>query len=229
MLPDARSISTGSEITVLNQFPEGSTREKSEKILENIVQQLSVEQLICGISLSFKTLDELADAASQATSVAQIGEKLYQCGNYLSINDTLWQRFLRLRPDHIYFYDDLNPYLILHYYQFHHSYWLRNSPPFLALKKLIAYDKAKKSSLLELLLAWLVYERHATAVGALLHMHRNNVLYGVSKITSILELDLDDPMLRYQLINCFILLGVEATDNYEMGGPQKPGGPFQNR
>ena len=216
ILPDARIISREYEITVLNQFQHRNDKTAIEKLVEQITTQLRCEQIICGVSLSFETLDELPNAARQATDAARIGEKLYQCGNYLQVNATLWEQFLHLRNDHVYFYDELIPYTTMHYYQTNHAQWLRNAPEFLALKRLLDYDRTRNSSLAETLLAWLVLERRATAVGELLHMHRNNVLYSITRISGILNMELDNPMTRYQLLSSFILLGLEEADRHEL-------------
>ena len=50
-----------------------------------------------------------------------------------------------------------------------------------------------------MLYAYLVSERRATAAGKLLHMHRNNVLYHISRIEDLLGIDLNDYWTRMKL------------------------------
>ena len=220
ILPEALIISKEYEITVLNSFKsEAEIRPESEKKLERIVQDLGSDGLICGVSMCFKTLERAADAASQATSAASFGEKLYKCGKYINVSDSIWRQFLNLDDRHCYFYDELCPYLVMHYYQLGHANRLYNAGIFSAVKRLIEYDRMKNSSLTELLVGYVMYERRATVIGRELHMHRNNVLYGISKINDMLGIDMESPMARYQLMSAFILLGVEATEEAEIGIP----------
>lgn len=75
----------------------------------------------------------------------------------------------------------------------------KNSFLFIAVDALRKYDAAHNTDTVNLLRVYLENERKATAVSALLHMHRNTVLYHISKIESILGESLDDPEIRLKL------------------------------
>jgi hypothetical protein len=75
----------------------------------------------------------------------------------------------------------------------------KNAFLFQALDILKDYDAAHHTDTLNLLRTYLENERKATIVSALLHMHRNTVLYHIGKIESLLGIALDDPEVRLKL------------------------------
>ncbi len=75
----------------------------------------------------------------------------------------------------------------------------KNSFLFDAIESLREYDAAHNTDTLNLLRVYLENERKATVVSAMLHMHRNTVLYHISKIESILAVSLDNPEIRLKL------------------------------
>jgi hypothetical protein len=75
----------------------------------------------------------------------------------------------------------------------------QNSFLFNSLRILRAYDAAHRTDTLNLLRLYLENERKATVVSSLMHMHRNTVLYHISKIEGLLDVSLDDPEVRLKL------------------------------
>lgn len=88
----------------------------------------------------------------------------------------------------------------------------RNSFLFRAIEKLRDYDAIHHTDTVTLLRVYLENERKATVVSELLHMHRNTVLYHISKIESILNVSLDDPEVRLKLQLSF------KADDFRPGG-----------
>jgi len=74
-----------------------------------------------------------------------------------------------------------------------------------ALEKLIDYDKQHGSNNVELLYNYLSNDRKATETAALMHMHRNNVIYRVGRICEIIGMDLDDSRSRFSLLLAYEL------------------------
>jgi DNA-binding PucR family transcriptional regulator len=64
---------------------------------------------------------------------------------------------------------------------------------------LLEYDKENHTRLVQVLYAYLVSERRASAAGKLLGMHRNSVLYHVSHIEEITGIDFNDYWTRLKL------------------------------
>ena len=81
------------------------------------------------------------------------------------------------------------------------------------LETLVAEDKASGSEIVKLLWTFLCHERNATAASKQLHMHRNTVLYHIEKIEKRFAIDLDDPIMRTNLLDEFRMLFL--TDGFE--------------
>lgn len=65
------------------------------------------------------------------------------------------------------------------------------------------YDIQHRTETVRILRLFLEYERSATTVASLMHMHRNTVLYHIEKISNLLGVSLDDPDTRLQLLLAF--------------------------
>lgn len=75
-----------------------------------------------------------------------------------------------------------------------------------ALRILYEYDRQHNTNNLQLLRAYLWCERKATETGALLHMHRNNVIYRIGRIEKMIGLDLGSQPARLGLELSFLML-----------------------
>ncbi|WP_073081819.1 PucR family transcriptional regulator [Sporobacter termitidis] len=67
-------------------------------------------------------------------------------------------------------------------------------------------DAEKNTNNLEVLYAYLTNERRATDTATALHMHRNNVVYRISRIEELLHISLDDTKTRLNLTVSFLML-----------------------
>jgi hypothetical protein len=154
-----------------------------------IDRALVSENFSCGISNPFGCLWDIAKAYEQASIAVKIAGSLKSIGS----DDERTNRRL---------YCEFRDYWL--YYLL--SAGIKAAPAvfkdsflFLSLEKLRSYDEDHKTDMLNLLRVYLENERKATVVSALLHMHRNTVLYHVAKIESILGVSLDDSEMRLKL------------------------------
>lgn len=74
------------------------------------------------------------------------------------------------------------------------------------LIELYESDLEKNTNNLEVLFAFLMNERRATETANFLHMHRNNVIYRISRIEEMLSIQLDDKLTRVNLIMSYLML-----------------------
>ena len=74
------------------------------------------------------------------------------------------------------------------------------------LLKLYQHDERHKSNNLQLLHVYLCFERNATESAKELNMHRNNVTYHINRIQEMLQVNLDDPHVRFMMLMSFFLL-----------------------
>ena len=82
-------------------------------------------------------------------------------------------------------------------------------PP--ALVSLYRYDLKHDTNLCTILKAYLNCDRNAAETARELYMHRNTMLYNISKIEKILGQSLDDNMLRMRLLFGFYV--IEYTED----------------
>jgi hypothetical protein len=147
----------------------------------------------CGISNPFGSLWDISIAYEQALIAVELAARLKLSGTGTG---TPHQRF----------YCEFRDYWIYHllYTGIRSAPVVyRNSFLFSAVSTLREYDEAHNTDTVNLLRVYLENERKATVVSALLHMHRNTVLYHIGKIESILGVSLDDPEVRLKLLLAF--------------------------
>ncbi len=79
-------------------------------------------------------------------------------------------------------------------------------------------DIEKHTNNLEILYLFLVNERRATDAAAALYMHRNNVNYRIGRIEEMLDIRLDDPMTRINLLVTYLLFDMGDLQQTEESG-----------
>jgi sugar diacid utilization regulator len=171
-------------------------REDAEARRNGLAALLTGLNCNCGVSNPFESLWDIASAYEQAHSAVIMGECL---------------RLTRQKAEKFRFYQYEDCYL-------HHlvSNIIDSAPgvftngfAFNAIRKLKHIDEKHSVKLLDTLSVYLQSERNATTASALLHMHRNTVLYHIKKIEDALDVSLDDAETRLKL-----LIGLKA---FEMG------------
>lgn len=74
------------------------------------------------------------------------------------------------------------------------------------LLELYRSDREKNTNNFEILYVYLTNERSTTKTANCLHMHRNNVVYRINRIESMLNIDLDDNQTRMNLVITFQMI-----------------------
>lgn len=86
-----------------------------------------------------------------------------------------------------------------------------------AIIQLTRYDVEHNTNLRDVLYHYLTCDRNLVKTAAATFMHRNTVLNKINKITSLLNLDLDDERLRQKLIlSCQVILYIERVMNISL-------------
>lgn len=86
-----------------------------------------------------------------------------------------------------------------------------------AVIQLTRYDAEHNTNLRDVLYHYLTCDRNLVKTAAATFMHRNTVLNKINKITSLLNLDLDDERLRQKLIlSCQVILYIERVMNISL-------------
>lgn len=84
------------------------------------------------------------------------------------------------------------------------------------LERMIENDIAHKTGDVAVLYWYLFYERKPTPTASRLHMHRNNIIYRISRIESRYELNLDLFAQRQRIIKTFWIKASESDDFREL-------------
>ena len=198
-LPKAKIIAHKYEVVVLNIYNQQKIQKQSFTNLSKLTPLLEKYDALCGVSEEFSSLAELKHAYTQATRAQTLGVQLRTLGNYWNFDKDVFEATAVERNGNIFYYDNVFLYLSLHFAQsgafdaFYNTFCNRT------LKKLLKYDEENHTRLVQVLYAYLVSERRPTAAGKLLGMHRNSVLYHVSRIEEITEIDLNDYWTRLKL------------------------------
>jgi hypothetical protein len=208
-IPLSRIVQSVSEV-----FPQASVFSQNRNVLILDVERgetaqfkavidraLTSEEFFCGISIRFNCLWDISTAYAQAVMAVDLARRL-KAGASPEENG-------RKR-----YFCEFSDYWIYHLLSAGIKaapVVYKNSFLFRAVEMLREYDAAHHTDTLNLLRVYLENERKATVVSALLHMHRNTVLYHVSKIESLLGVSLDDPEVRLKLQLAF------KTDDFKSG------------
>jgi len=160
-------------------------KDKTEEILEKYKDILNRYKASCGVSNKFTCLMDVNLASHQAKIAienAAVGQIRYFDDCYIK---------------HLLTSDPQNAMLAT------------TTKASNTLKELLSYDKKHGTNNLELLKAYLEFDRKATETAELMHMHRNNVIYRIGRICEQVNIDLDDPKERLRLLVAYEVLKVE--------------------
>ena len=150
-------------------------------------QALAGADFVCGVSADFDCLWDLPLAYEQAVIAFKTLTKQKAPGGIAGNG-----RFRSFTESFIYHIVDagrnVSPFV------FDSSFFIKS------LAALREYDQQHHTETAKILRLFLENERNATAVASVMHMHRNTVLYHMDKISDLLEISLDDPDIRLQLI-----------------------------
>jgi hypothetical protein len=190
LLPKSKLFCTPN-ILVLNLYKDHETLRTQETRLEFIWNTMKGQLSCCGISNLFDSLWELPNAYEQAGEAIKIGSILknkHDCPGESKAGKNNY------RFEEYYIYHMLDTCLAKSPELFRHGF------VFEAIRKLKNYEKKHNTEVFKLLRTFLRCERKATETSALLHLHRNTVLYHIQKIEEMLGVKLDDPEIRLKLL-----------------------------
>ena len=167
------------------------------KTIEQIMERYESS---CGISDCFETLSDIKIAGEQAQIALEFAKK----GNKPKFSPRSSELLPRIRrfetvyPRYLLAADEQNAHIAA------------NTRAANALKVLRDYDAKHGTNNLMLLYEYLINERRASDAAQVMHMHRNNVIYRIGKISDMTGMDLNDSGTRFRL-----LLAYEVYDSKE--------------
>ena len=182
LFPNVRIILHGKNILM---YPKNSSRpEKNAAFFDMLDKYLQVNRAWAGVSESFLGLDNLRSSYIQAHDALDIGRRLQSSGRSGDM----------LEPEkhdgHVFRFENYHVYMLL----------AGRQRELGILDDIRRYDLDHNTDYYHILFIFLSFDRQFTKTAALLHMHRNNVIYHIGRITDIFSLDLDDPEQRLRLL-----------------------------
>ncbi len=196
IFPESRPFIYGNHIVMLmnyeSKYQQAVARKNSQ--FERLRDFLDFYKAYCGVSTMFRSLPSICDAYVQTTAAIEIGRELQQKG--VEVIDTGDGRMFDYRDYYIY-------HLLTACAQQVQMESLCDGQ-LLAIKE---QDVQKHTEYAKLLYTYLINECRPSDTARTLHMHRNNVIYHVERLSKQLGVELDDPETRLRL-----LLSYKAMD-----------------
>ena len=164
-----------------------STAENARNILDHLFGEKEKQYYMAGVSLPFDDLQLVSTRYLQTLfALRYAGEK----------------------PG-IYPMEDVGlPYLLRLFQEQNHTQQLIH-PALQALRK---YDAEKNSELYDTLCQYLLHERSVIRTAQAIHIHKNSLMYRLQRIQSIIEVDLDDPLIRTYLLLSYMMDDVSHSE-----------------
>lgn len=187
-IPDAKVTLHQQSLLVLISQPPKNT-DKFDELLTHIRKILNMYNALCGISDRFSILTDVRLAHEQAKlalSYAKTTEAIEFEDCYLKVLLTS------------------DPQI---------AYLMQNSQAYLKLKEIEAYDLKHGTNNFELLSTYLNFDRKATETAEVMHMHRNNIIYRISRLCEQTGLDLNEPSVRLRLMVAFEIFKKQVNEN----------------
>ncbi len=193
-IPEAKVTLSKSNLIVLI-VQNTRHRDRFNQIVEMLQEVLDHYRAKCGVSDPFTKLLDLNLAGLQADVALQYGYR----STYPYFSSSSAKKYPR-----VYTYEGSYPrYLMLATLE--SEKLAKSNAAFKTLLELYNYDQEHNTNNLELLYVYLVNDRKATETAEITHMHRNNVIYRISRISEMVDIDLDDAPTRFRLLLAYEL------------------------
>ncbi len=199
LFPRFKFIRHQQRIVAIHQFYAKGIDDQLDTICQTMQSFLEKYDAICGVSLFFTSLREIPFSFKQSSLALKYAH--HKRGSHICKNIRLHRR----KESNIHFFSRSYVYCLLGENGANADLWY-HSDYHEMLRKLYQHDNRHKSNNLQLLHVYLCLERNATESAKELNMHRNNVTYHISRIQELLDVNLDDPYVRFMMLMSFFLL-----------------------
>lgn len=199
-MPDAKCIFYEGSIVGITAFQSKyrSEDEYAEALWQTLAYLTDTLSCQCGISRPFLNQMELRIAYHQAKAAVEVGNRIISCKNP---NSSFHLGYIKKST--LFFYDELF---------LHHTALCTSADIPLEqmcmpeLLDMIEYDKKNCTDNYRVLYAYLRASRKSTETAQMLHMHRNNVIYRIKRISSLFGLNLEDAQTCLKIQYSFCVL-----------------------
>lgn len=210
-LTNARLVVHEHEVVLWSNYGTKSAEEASQSDLERMYPLLEKYNALCGVSEPFSEFIKLYMAFVQATQALEIGETMIRSEKRWGVYPKSMDASFSNTDHHIFYYRD---YCMFHMFSAARDGFqmaFRETRYYRSLFRILQNDRERGTNNMEILYTYLTVDRCAAAAGKLLNMHRNNVLYRISKIEELLHLRLEEQDNRLKLLNAYYFLRMETA------------------
>ncbi len=159
------------------------------------------DEMYCGLSSQFQSLEQLSVALEQAERALAVAVNTSMSGFH-----QVWERQGFVEYDSAFGFD------VIQNLGTGCARRLDASSMVKLIRRMAQDDRERNTDNLFFLETYLLLERRATQVADALHMHRNNVSRRYEKICRIYEIDLDNPKYREQFLLAFFMCRAGLAD-----------------
>ena len=202
LIPNSWALVYLQQVVVLTHLRADRSREDQDALCRQMNSFLERYDAICASSAKFEHLADLRAAYEGACLASKYCKRIHAAKKSPEGADGTAFGSTRKR---IFNYDDNLVFYLLGESESSQAIW-QHSVYAQALRSLQQYDKQHGTENLRLLYVYLRCERKATEASQQLHMHRNNVVYHISRIEEILGLSLNDADVRMGLLLSYMML-----------------------
>lgn len=195
LFPNVRMMLHNKDILM---YPKNSSKaEKNSIFFDTLNEYLQVNRAYAGVSERFVGLESVRRAYLQARDSLEIGRRLS------SVDRSERMLTPENGEERVFHFCQYHVYMLLGGHQ-------RETD---LLDQIRRYDIDHKTDYYRILFVFLSYDRQFTKAASLLHMHRNNVIYHISRICEVFALDLEDPIERLRLLVLYRLRDLSSGGN----------------
>lgn len=206
ILPSVKTIVYRGSVVILSIHSAEGFHRQIKELQEKLSDLLEQYNMRAGISAVYHDIMDSARALDQARLAMNYsghtpGASLLP--DLGEISGTLQHRVI--------FFEDSFTYILLGSDKKNYEVW-KNSAYYEMLKELHDYDETHNMNNLQLLYVYLAVMNRPTQTAKLLHMSRNNVVYRISRIEEMLNIDLEIPHVRDKLFISYKMLKLYGLD-----------------
>lgn len=202
MIPQMRPVFFNCRLMLFLHHVDLARFIEEQGIEEKLNDYLQKNSVFCGASDILDDLLELSEAFTQADLALNESTLNRQRMNVIWEDASRWGNIAR--------FSTLFPSCLLNKSDEIIRLW-KGSQYGKLLLELYRIDLEKGTNNLEVLYVFLMNERRAAETADILHMHRNNVVYRITRIEEMLGINLDDKQTRINLFVSFLMFKCTGT------------------
>ncbi len=197
LFPWFKYVTYNKSIVAIQTLLTNSTDENLNTVNHNMEDFLQKYDAQCGVSQVYDSLEETSYAYRQAKLALRYMNRICASTLFKDNQAELYKR--------IHFFSQKFLYCMIDESENHAELWY-HSEYYKKLRILYEYDQKHQSNYIELLNIFISQGQNATKVGHILMTHRNNIMYHVSRIKELINVDFSSTSVCFALQLSIVLI-----------------------